>query len=45
MRREEDSKLLTLVVSLFTTSYTFYWNQFIRDSVLLEDALPVFDGR
>ncbi|KAI5478761.1 tRNA(His) guanylyltransferase [Pseudohyphozyma bogoriensis] len=39
------SKLLTLVVSLFTTAYTFLWPLYFPNSPLELDNLPVFDGR
>jgi len=40
-----DSKLVTLVTSLFTSAYVFLWPSYFPNSPLLLDELPVFDGR
>ncbi|SCV73283.1 BQ2448_7209 [Microbotryum intermedium] len=40
-----NSKLVTLISSLFTTAYTFLWPQYFPDSPLELDQLPIFDGR
>ncbi|GAA5894396.1 hypothetical protein JCM8208_006222 [Rhodotorula glutinis] len=39
------SKIVTLVVSVFTAAYTTLWPQFFPNSPLSLDHLPVFDGR
>ncbi|TNY21215.1 tRNAHis guanylyltransferase [Rhodotorula diobovata] len=39
------SKIVTLVVSVFTAAYTALWPQFFPNSPLALDHLPVFDGR
>lgn len=38
-----ESKILSTVVSLFTSAYVMYWNQFMQDTLLLEP--PCFDAR
>lgn len=38
-----SSKLVTNVVSLFSSSYVFYWSQFFSSQELLYP--PMFDGR
>lgn len=38
-----DSKLMTHVVSQFSSSYVFYWKEFFGDQPLLYP--PGFDGR
>lgn len=40
-----DSKLLTLVTSLFTSAYIFLWSEYFPNSPLQLDQLPIFDGR
>ncbi|GAA6046421.1 hypothetical protein JCM3770_004910 [Rhodotorula araucariae] len=39
------SKLVTLVVSVFTAAYVALWPQYFPNSPLQLDQLPVFDGR
>ncbi|GJN89651.1 hypothetical protein Rhopal_002638-T1 [Rhodotorula paludigena] len=40
-----SSKLVTLVVSVFTAAYIALWPQYFPNSPLSLDHLPVFDGR
>ncbi|BGP47294.1 tRNA-His guanylyltransferase [Rhodotorula kratochvilovae] len=42
---DEYSKLVTLVVSVFTAAYVALWPQYFPNSPLQLDQLPVFDGR
>lgn len=39
------SKLVTLIVSLFTSAYVFLWPKYFPNSPLVFEELPVFDGR
>jgi tRNA(His) guanylyltransferase len=40
--RRKD-KILSCTLSLFTSSYVFYWNKYITDTAL--KSIPTFDGR
>ncbi|KAL8293737.1 hypothetical protein RQP46_000438 [Phenoliferia psychrophenolica] len=40
-----SSKLVTLIVSLFTSAYVFLWPKYFPNSPLVYEELPVFDGR
>lgn len=40
-----DSKLVTLVVSIFSAAYVALWPQYFPNSPLTLEELPVFDGR
>ncbi|KDE03856.1 hypothetical protein MVLG_05678 [Microbotryum lychnidis-dioicae p1A1 Lamole] len=45
LHARRNSKLVSLVSSLFTSAYTFLWPQYFPDSPLEMDQLPIFDGR
>ena len=40
-----SSKLLSVIVSCFSSSFVFLWSQYFSDIPLQRDLIPVFDGR